>query len=192
MNALKHGLSAQTIVVNGENAEELEELYKRFEKAIVPVDPMEDELVWKITMAAWRLRRMHRIEAHLFRGTPNSKESSRMAVKISQSMTAHEATAAYLALVQSPRTSKVAEVAEPVEKIITKAADEVGVGFTNMCDSSGPDVGFHALNHLLRYEVAAERAFYQALHALERWQAKRRGEDVPVPRVANVRLDVAS
>jgi hypothetical protein len=190
MNALKHGLSARTIVVNGENPKDFETLHKNFVECYLPADAMEDELIWKMAMAAWRLRRSHRIEAHLFRSTPNSNEPPHMAARsITPSMDANEASAVYLAMIQSTDRPRVAS---PVEKTNTKAADEVGVGFMNMCDGSGPEVGFHALNHLLRYEVVAERSFYQALHTLERLQAKRRGEDVPVPRVANVRLDVAS
>lgn len=42
---------------------------------------------------------------------------------------------------------------------------------------------------LLRYEAAVERAFYRALHALERLQAMRRGQEVSAPQVVDVVVD---
>lgn len=46
------------------------------------------------------------------------------------------------------------------------------------------DVTGPAVDRVLRYAVTAERSFHRALVALERVQARRRGEPVPAPAVA--------
>jgi hypothetical protein len=160
LNALKHGLSAQTIIIKGESAKDFETLHNNFIEDLAPVDAMEDELVWKITMAVWRLRRVHRIEAYLFRSELESN------------------------------VDDVDSIEGTIESEVVKPADNIGVSFQNMwCSGFESPDSFHAFNQLLRYEAAGDRSFYQALHALERLQAKRRGEHVPVPHISHVNID---
>jgi hypothetical protein len=108
---------------------------------------MEDELVDRIVMGAWRRRRVSRIEAYLF---------------LYEGM-------------------------------------EVGPSFRQMWDEANPDrVGknlypgarFHSFDQMLRYEGIIDRSSYQALHALERLQAQRRGDHVSVPQVADISVGV--
>jgi hypothetical protein len=66
-NALKHGLTAETIIEPLENPEE----YRAFEEAIVaeylPQTPVEQELVCRLASLFWRLRRATSIETGLLR-----------------------------------------------------------------------------------------------------------------------------
>ena len=66
VNALRHGLTAETIVASLENAED----YKAFEAAIVADYEAETavarELVLRLASLLWRLRRANAIEADLF------------------------------------------------------------------------------------------------------------------------------
>ena len=49
----------------------------------------------------------------------------------------------------------------------------------------------HTLSTLARYEAARERAFYRALHELQRLQAVRAGQAVPPPLAVDVDVSVA-
>src|SRR5665811_930144 len=65
-NAMRHGLTAATVVPAIEDAEEFE----RFEAAIradyQPISTIEHELVARLTSLLWRLRRSTLIETNLF------------------------------------------------------------------------------------------------------------------------------
>lgn len=64
--------------------------------------------------------------------------------------------------------------------------DEVGLasGFIGLC------VNGDAFTKLSRYEAGIERAFFRSLHELQRLQAARLGQAVPVPAVVDVDVSV--
>lgn len=66
MNALKHGVLAQTVVVRGqqfkESPHEFKKLCEEFYADLAPVGAAEEMLVGQIIQAAWRLRRARRAE----------------------------------------------------------------------------------------------------------------------------------
>ena len=66
LNALRHGLSAQTTVLPNENPEEFQELLDAFLSEYQPAGPTETLLVEQMAMASWRLRRMRSLETGLF------------------------------------------------------------------------------------------------------------------------------
>ena len=63
MNALKHGLSSQEIVIFDEDPLEFEGLRAALEEAFQPVDAFERELVDQLAGLFWRLRRIPKLEA---------------------------------------------------------------------------------------------------------------------------------
>jgi hypothetical protein len=67
MNALKHGLLAQTVVVRGhklkESKSEFKKLCQEYYLYLAPVGPLEEMLVNQIVQAAWRLRRVRTAES---------------------------------------------------------------------------------------------------------------------------------
>jgi hypothetical protein len=67
LNALKHGLLAQTVVVRGhqmkESANEFKKLCQEFYVDLNPVGPLEEMLVGQIVTASWRLRRARTAES---------------------------------------------------------------------------------------------------------------------------------
>ena len=65
MNALKHGMAAEEVVMPGEDPAELRASHRSFIEAWKPVGTIEAKLVWEITIADWRLRRARRIEPRL-------------------------------------------------------------------------------------------------------------------------------
>jgi len=66
LNALRHGLTAQTAVLPNESPEEFQELLDAFLAEYQPIGPTETLLVEQMAMAAWRLRRMRALETGLF------------------------------------------------------------------------------------------------------------------------------
>lgn len=65
-NALKHGLTARSVVIFGEDAAEYESFRSGFVARFAPVDDLEEFLVDRIAVCAWRLRRAVRVECEIF------------------------------------------------------------------------------------------------------------------------------
>ncbi len=80
-NALKHGLTAETVIEPLENPEE----YRVFEEAVVseylPQTPVERELVHRLASLFWRLRRATSIETGLLRCRARFSTPSRVLAK---------------------------------------------------------------------------------------------------------------
>lgn len=56
-NALKHGLAAEKFLLGDENPEEFEALHAALREALDPVGLLEEDLVARITMVHWSMRR---------------------------------------------------------------------------------------------------------------------------------------
>jgi hypothetical protein len=65
-NALKHGLTATTVVHDLEEAEAYRLFHDRLKRRYRPRCTVEDELVGRLASLLWRLRRANAIEAGLF------------------------------------------------------------------------------------------------------------------------------
>jgi hypothetical protein len=65
-NALKHGRTAERIILFDEHREEFERFYGDLITALKPHGPMEHQLAESIAINAWRLRRAYRVESGLF------------------------------------------------------------------------------------------------------------------------------
>jgi len=65
-NALRHGLTAATVVPAMEDAEEFEQFESAIEADYQPASTVEQELVARLTSLLWRLRRSALIETNLF------------------------------------------------------------------------------------------------------------------------------
>ena len=66
LNALKHGLLSQEILLRGEDEEALRELGERLRNELQPAGELENLLLDRIIAAYWRLLRVGRIEAGIF------------------------------------------------------------------------------------------------------------------------------
>ncbi|MBB64052.1 MAG: hypothetical protein CMO81_03220 [Waddliaceae bacterium] len=65
-NALKHGALSQQIVIAGESIKDYENLHEKLLEDLKPEGELERLLVDKITIYAWRLRRIIYIESAMF------------------------------------------------------------------------------------------------------------------------------
>ncbi len=67
MNALKHGLQAEHVVIPGEDPEEFEALLRGLEEDYLPVGFREGLLVERIAECTWRLQRAGLMETAIMR-----------------------------------------------------------------------------------------------------------------------------
>jgi hypothetical protein len=72
LNAMKHGIYSELVIIEGETETDLVAFGKRLRAKLAPVGELELMLADKIVSTAWRLRRLAGIEAALFdrRETP--------------------------------------------------------------------------------------------------------------------------
>src|SRR5215203_2951282 len=66
LNALKHGLLSQEILLPGEDEEALRELGEALRAELQPLGELESLFVDRIIASYWRLRRLGRVEAGIF------------------------------------------------------------------------------------------------------------------------------
>jgi len=66
MNALKYGLTARTVVLSNENADEYDGLLDSYVQDLQPNGPVEMDLVLEMVNAKWRQRRFHNVETEIF------------------------------------------------------------------------------------------------------------------------------
>jgi hypothetical protein len=63
MNSLKHGLTARTVVLRGENQADFDRLHEQLLAEHAPAGTLETELVAEIAACLWRLQRARRYES---------------------------------------------------------------------------------------------------------------------------------
>ncbi len=63
MNSLKHGLTAKTVVLPGENKADFDRLHQQLIEEHAPAGALETELVAEIAACLWRLQRARRYES---------------------------------------------------------------------------------------------------------------------------------
>src|ERR671911_1967682 len=66
LNALRHGLRSQEVLLPGEDEEALRELDEYLRAELQPVGELENLLVDRIVASYWRLSRLGRVEAGIF------------------------------------------------------------------------------------------------------------------------------
>ena len=73
MNALKHGFSTQEKVLEGEDADQFDALRAQLEAEFDPNSVIERELVDRLAVLLWRLRRVPVVEAALIHARRGAK-----------------------------------------------------------------------------------------------------------------------
>src|SRR5262249_52932386 len=66
LNGVKHGLTAETLVLKGESQADYNNLLDSLEAEHQPATPTEEALVVQLAMAAWRLQRLYHQEAGFY------------------------------------------------------------------------------------------------------------------------------
>ncbi|HVM80893.1 MAG TPA: hypothetical protein VMU06_17870 [Stellaceae bacterium] len=71
-NALRHGLTSKQLVVFDETADDFAAFNASIRLALAPADEFEEQLVERIVVCQWRLRRVGRVEAAIVNGNGRS------------------------------------------------------------------------------------------------------------------------
>lgn len=192
LNALKHGLTAQDVLLSGENERAFEELCERLKIELCPEGVLESQLVERVAIALWRLRRVYRVEAGIFASQASfmgrnlampdlDKNASTELIKRLKSVLERRAQPVLfkhnrpILDIREDVTSEPGQ--EPAgspaistrETVIEQEQPRLGLAFVEDAD------GANALTKLSRYEAGLERGLYRALHELQRLQAARKG-----------------
>ena len=76
MNALRHGLLAEEVVLRSEDAAEFSQFRREMRASLKPVGPHESQLADRIAILAWRLQRCVKVEAVLFDNLASEEKAS--------------------------------------------------------------------------------------------------------------------
>ena len=182
LNANKHGLRAQEVLLPGEDPEALKELDENLRAELQPVGELENLLVDGIIAAHWRLRRLRRVEAGIF----SWELYGELAERAQQE--AHTYEWSTLDALISPKKitdeQKHQEALAKAQEMKAKQdAETATLGRTFIRDADQAN----AFSKLSRYETAIWRSLYRALHELQRLQAARHAHGDVLPPIA---LDV--
>jgi hypothetical protein len=185
LNALKHGLLSQVVLLPGEEEEALRELGERLRDELQPVGELECLLVDRIISAYWRLRRLGRVETGIF-AWERSEELAERAEREAQGYESNE-DEDLMRVIGITITDKKGheEALSRARRMRSEQEDEtttLGRTFARDADQA------NAFSKLSRYETAIERQLYRALHELERRQAGRGGVAVTPPQVLDVEV----
>jgi hypothetical protein len=185
LNALSHGLRSEEILLPGEDGEALTELGDILTTELQPVGALENLLVARITAAAWRLRRLGRVEAGIF-AQELYEELAKRARKEARSYTKQEGKYHEIIDSELPTTTIIDQekyreaISEAKQMEAARDGETATLGQTFIRDAEAAN----AFSKLSRYETAIERSLYKALHELQRLQAARRADGNAPPPVA--------
>jgi hypothetical protein len=182
LNANKHGLRSQEVLLPGEDEETLKELDENLRAELQPLGELENLLVDGIIAAHWRLRRLRRVEAGIFAWELYGELAERAQQE------AHTYEWSVLDALGSPEQitdeQKHQKALSRAQEMKAKQdAETATLGRTFIRDADKAN----AFSKLSRYETAIWRSLYKALHELQRLQAARRTEGDVLPPIA---LDV--
>ena len=183
LNALKHGLRAQDIVLASEDGREFESLRRALITELGPEGSLEEQLAERIVVCLWRLRRVYPIEAGIFAWESltielcNAEEEARgYESTISRSLRGDTETER---MANQKKHDKAMTCASKAKQLLWREAQGPGAAFRR-------DAGvWNALSKLSRYETAIERSLFRALHLFEQLQTARREREASTPEVGD-------
>ncbi len=189
LNAVKHGLLSQDVLLPGEDEAALRELGERLGEELQPIGELESLLVDRIIASHWRLRRLGRVEAGIFawqryeEGAERAQQEARTYEGDKRLSDILEKANDFMPTDKKKREEALSRVRELKAKQGTETA---ALGGTFIRDADGAN----AFSKLSRYEAAIEQSLYKALHELQRLQAARHANGNILPPVA-IDVDVS-
>ena len=187
LNATKHGLLSQEVLLPGEDEDALKELAERLRAELQPVGEMESLLVERIIDAVWRLRRLSRVEAGIYTYElyeELAERAQKEAQTYERSTLEDSIEELYGPSTRITDQQKHQEALSKAEEMKRKHRTETAtLGRTFIRDADTAN----AFSKLSRYETGIEGRFYKAWHELQRLRAARRAEgNVPPPLAIDV------
>lgn len=165
-NAIRHGILSRAVLMAGEDGLALNALRAELRAALEPVGAVEELLTDHLVSVVWRLRRAQ------------GMESGVLTDGFLDALTRHGHHDLHgLGL----RTVGGGEGQKPVLAVAENYAAGAALRYR---EADGP-----ALERAARYGGALERSMIRTLHEIERVQARRLGQDVPLPLALDVTAD---
>jgi hypothetical protein len=163
-NALKHGLTAERLLLPGENAEEFEEYRADLIEYFSPEGPLEAEFAERVATLFWRLKRVPAFEAALYEWMEH--------FEIEQEIRAFKPDHLNPRSLRSFTASIAREVDEDkASERETKLGNlEIGRALEGMFNSG-------LFDKVIRYDRALQRQLKETLNALLELQQKRFDRD---------------
>jgi hypothetical protein len=183
-NALRHGLLSAEMLLPGEDEAALRELSERLRDELRPVGELEGLLVERIIAAAWRLRRLGRVEAGIFAWERFEELAERAEREARGYEQPPEDDFMKYVNISTSKGEKHREALSRAQQMRSEQGAEIAtLGRTFARDANGAN----AFSKLSRYETTIERGLYKALHQLQRLQASRgAGSGAPPPVAVDV------
>ena len=185
LNALKHGLRSEEVLLPAEDGEALRDLSESLRAELQPIGELEDLLVDRIVAAYWRLRRLGRVEAGIFARELYAELVKRARKEAHMHTIRKGMYDEFNDFVVLPNTiideEKFREAASEAKQMAAARDGETAtLGQTFIRDAETAN----AFSKLCRYEAGIERSLYKALHELQRLQVARRANSSVTPPAA--------
>jgi len=185
LNALRHGLRSEQILLPGEDKVALRELDEHLRAELDPHGELERLLVDRIVAGYWRLRRLGRVEAGIYVW----EHYEEIAERAEREAKSYEKKYYRRGLWDRDPELEISdekshgEALSRARRMRSEQEDETAtLGRTFARDADKANV----FSKLSRYETTIERLIYRALHELERRQAGRSGAAPTTPQVLDV------
>jgi hypothetical protein len=196
LNAVKHGLLAQQVVLPNEDESEFVAFSLGLERELQPVGELEEFLVALIVASAWRLHRLMHVEKGLFieyvyqrslAGAGKREREAQIGPSVVSVRLIHEDGDNTITITEKLRSEAAEQVQEAEER--AREAEERAAEAERLAERAGAirDAGdallggafiedgqtSDAFSRLSRYEAHIQRSMYKALDQLQRLQATR-------------------
>jgi hypothetical protein len=120
MNALKHGLTADQITLPDELPADFEASHQAWVLALKPADELEEQLVERVAISSWRLRRVYRIEVLLY-----ERKQDGMEIMMRDAGDDDTLEAAFRRLVKSNTINTLSRYEAGIERSLYRALHEL-------------------------------------------------------------------
>ena len=187
-NALKHGLVGRHIVLPNENARKYNEFRAGIFLSLEPEGDLECLLADTIVAHGWRLRRIPMLEAAVHRRSRHDR-SIQQAQEVLGEARSVENSAIVASLTKIAKPADYRVEAEQILREVKDAKSEFYLRDAALDASRVLESSVVVFANLWRHERALTHALHSTLHELQRLQAMRRGELVPVPGIIDFGLD---
>ncbi len=192
LNAMKHGLLAQQVVLPDEDGAAFSDLRDRLSEDLEPVGELETLLADRIIAIAWRLQRVCRVEVGILIQGYYGELAHRARMEAS-GFTEEIPIVRPLEPLSSDRTITDEEAyeeatarAEEAKSVMRSETATLGEVFIQDAQNT------NALSKLSRYEAGIERGLYRALREFHDLQEARMERDGPAPPEEDVDAAVAA
>ena len=175
LNAVRHGLRAQDALLPDEDPHQLQELCEALHNELKPQGLLEGQLVERIALAMWRLKRIERVEAGVFCLNFHSvlrerAVADRLGKEDLGPLGIRMGGVNYHIAPSPEKQGEAREQEEQAESVTRSNVATLGQAF--MRGAQGAVKG-DVFSKLSRYEAGLERSLHKSLHELEYLQKAR-------------------